>query len=199
MLAQRALILDQLPCSYLELDTQAVSSAASIGCTIISGHSCVRNRSKQSIYVCKYCFSPPGRHCTSGHGCWTQRAPILDQLHHSTTHLTHKASRVQPVSGAPSSVVIRMFVTAASKALCLQVLFFAARKTLHWWTWLLDTACSNTRSATLYVPRTGTQGVSSAASIGFAPSSVVIRVFVTAASKALCLQVLFLAARKTMR
>ena len=34
---------------YLELDTQGVSSPASIGCTVISGHSCVRNRSRQSI------------------------------------------------------------------------------------------------------------------------------------------------------
>ena len=34
---------------YLELDTQVVSSPASIGCTVISGHSYVRNRSRQSI------------------------------------------------------------------------------------------------------------------------------------------------------
>ena len=34
---------------YLELDTQGVSRPASIGCTVISGHSYVRNRSRQSI------------------------------------------------------------------------------------------------------------------------------------------------------
>ena len=33
----------------IELDTQVVSSPASIGCTIINGHSYVRNRSRQSI------------------------------------------------------------------------------------------------------------------------------------------------------
>ena len=34
---------------YLELDTPGVSRPASIGCTVISGHSFVRNRSRQSI------------------------------------------------------------------------------------------------------------------------------------------------------
>ena len=34
---------------YLDLDTQGVSRPASIGCTVISGHSYVRNRSRQSI------------------------------------------------------------------------------------------------------------------------------------------------------
>ena len=34
---------------YLEPDTQGVSRPASIGCTVISGHSYVRNRSRQSI------------------------------------------------------------------------------------------------------------------------------------------------------
>eukprot|EP01043_Picozoa_sp_COSAG02_P108562 COSAG02_NODE_44600_length_364_cov_3.354717_1_plen_55_part_10 len=32
----------------------------------------------------------------------------------------------------------------------LKVLFCTARKILHWWTWLLSTVRSNTRSATLY-------------------------------------------------
>ena len=57
----------------------------------------------------------------------------------------------------------RMFVAAAGNALCLQVLFVAARKTLHWWTCLLSTACSNTRSATLQYLEHDTQVVSSAA------------------------------------
>ena len=34
---------------YLELDTPGVSRPANIGCTVISGHSFVRNRSRQSI------------------------------------------------------------------------------------------------------------------------------------------------------
>jgi hypothetical protein len=59
-----------------------------------------------------------------------------------------------------------MFVTAAGNALCLQVLFFAIRKTSHWWTCLLSTACSNIRSATLQYLKLDTQVVSSAASIG---------------------------------
>ena len=41
---------------YFELDTQAVSSTASIGCTVISGHSYVRNRSRQSIMSASIVF-----------------------------------------------------------------------------------------------------------------------------------------------
>jgi hypothetical protein len=59
-----------------------------------------------------------------------------------------------------------MFVTAAGNTLCLQVLFFATRKTSHWWTCLLSTACSNIRSATLQYIELDTQVVSSAASVG---------------------------------
>ena len=33
----------------MELNTQSVSSPASIGCTVIGSHSYVRNRSRQSI------------------------------------------------------------------------------------------------------------------------------------------------------
>ena len=41
---------------YLELDTQGVSSPANTGCTVISGHSCVRNRSRQSIMSASIVF-----------------------------------------------------------------------------------------------------------------------------------------------
>ena len=38
---------------------------------------------------------------------------------------------------------------------------------MRWWTWLLDAACSNTRSATLPYFELDTQAVSSSASIGY--------------------------------
>jgi hydrogenase maturation factor len=41
---------------YIELDTQVVSSAASVGCTIISGHTYVRNRSRQYIMSASIVF-----------------------------------------------------------------------------------------------------------------------------------------------
>jgi UPF0288 family protein (methanogenesis marker protein 3) len=41
---------------YLKLDTQVVSSAASIGCIVISGHTYVRNRSRQCIMSASIVF-----------------------------------------------------------------------------------------------------------------------------------------------
>ena len=91
-----------------------------------------------------------------------------------------------------------MFVTAAGKALCLQVLFCTNRKTLRWWTWLLSTARSNTRSATQQYLELDTQAVSSAASIMCTVISGHSYVRNRSRQKALCLQVLFCAARKTL-
>ena len=70
-----------------------------------------RQQAMHSVY--NHNFSPPSRQCAGRHGCWAQHAPILNLLHHGTSNTSHKASRVQPASAAPSSAVIRMFATAA--------------------------------------------------------------------------------------
>ena len=133
---------------YLELDTQGVSSPANIGCTVISGHSYVVTAHaimSASIVLHRQ------EDIALVDMVAEQRAPILNQLPCTTSNLTQGVS--SPANIGCTVISGHSCVVTARKALESAKVFCTARKTLHWWTWLLDTARSNTQSATS-LPRT---------------------------------------------